>query len=105
MEIHLLMMVWFTSIFFTLLAYYVRNSWVFPLIAAVSWIEAAMSLGQVTIYGFDANGNQRMVSIVMGDPNTAGMLGTYWLWWGIGIGLILMTGAWVLSSKEVGEDV
>lgn len=98
-------MVWFTSLFFTLLSFYVKNNWTFPLIAAIGFIVVAMSLGEVTLYGFDTMGNAHHYDITMGDANTAGMLGSYYWYWGIGMVFILLTGAWLLSGKQVGEDV
>lgn len=98
-------MVWFTAIFFTLLSFYVKKNWTFPLIAAIGFIVVAMSLAEVTIYGFDSMGNAHSYEINMGDPNTAGMLGAYYWFWGIGMGLMLLTAGWVLKGEEVGEDV
>ena len=106
MEIHLLYIVWFSALFFTLLSFYLKNyNWVFPVIAAVGWIVTAMSLGEVSIYGFDSMGNAHSYTINMGDPNTAGMVGAYWWFWGIGIVLILLSAAWIIAGKRVGEDV
>lgn len=105
MELHLLFMVWFTAIFFTLLSFYVKNNWAFPLLAAIGYLVVAMSLGEVTIYGFDSMGNAHAYHINMGDPHTTGMLGAHWWFWCIGIVLILITAKWVLMGEEVGEDV
>ena len=104
MEIHLLMMLWFTAIFFTALSFSVKNNYAFPLIAAIGYIAFAMSFGEVTIYGFDTLGNAHPKNINLGDPGTAGMLGAYYWFWGIGMVMMLMTLAWVLTSKKVGEE-
>lgn len=98
-------MVWFTSIFFLALAYQIKNNWAFPLISAIGFLVVAMSFGEVTIYGFDTLGNAHPKNINLGDPNTAGMFGAYWWFYGIGLVLIFLTLAWVLSYKKVGEDV
>jgi hypothetical protein len=104
MEIHLLLMVWFTAIFFTALSFSVKNNYAFPVIAAIGFITVAMSFGEVTIYGFDTMGNAHPKHINLGDPHTAGMLGAYWWFWGIGMVFILLTIAWVFGSKKVGEE-
>ena len=105
MEIHLLMIVWFTTIFFLALSFQQRNNLVFMLIAAIGFWIVAMSLGEVTIYGFDTMGNAHPKNINLGDPNTAGMMGAYWWFWGIGMVLILVVGALMLTNKKAGDEV
>ena len=98
------MMSWFTAIFFTAFAYHTKKKF-FLLIAAVGWIATSMSLGEIAIYGFDAMGNVAPYYINVGDPHTAGMLGVYYWWWGIGMVLMLLTGGYMISGKQVGDEV
>jgi hypothetical protein len=105
MELHLLYLLWFSALFFTALAYYVRTNWGLMLVAAVGWMATALSWSEVAIYGWDSMGNIRPYYISMGDPHTVGMLGSYYYFWGIGLIFILFTFAWVIMSKKVGDEV
>ena len=91
--------------FFTALAFYVRNNWSLPLIAAIGWFATALSLGEVAIYGYDSMGNAHPYYINLGDPHTVGMFGMYYFFWGIALIFIVLTFGWVISSKSVGDEV
>ena len=105
MEIHLLYIVWCTALVFTILSYYAKNNYTFPVIAGVAWILVSMGFAEVTYYGWTAAGTQLTRTVQAGDPNTTGMVGAIYFFGGIGLVMLLMTGAWLISGRKVGDDV
>jgi hypothetical protein len=105
MEITLLCLVFITALFFTAFSYFAKNNWAFAVIAGVAWISLAMSMTEVVYYGYDSFGNKQVNQIQMGDPYTSGMIGNYYLFWGIGMVMLLLSAGWILTSSEVGDEV
>lgn len=105
MELHLIYLLYFTALSFTVISYYAKNNWSFAVIAGVGWISLAMSMGEIAFIGFDGQGAAHTYTIQMGDPNTSGMLGAYYYYFGIGIVLLVLTAGWVLTGQEVGDEV
>jgi hypothetical protein len=105
MEIHLIYLLYFTALCFTVIAYYAKNNWSFAVIAAVGWIIVSMSLGEITYIGFDGMGSGHAYTIQAGDPGTSSLVGFIYYLGGIGLVLLILTIGWVFMSREVGDEV
>jgi hypothetical protein len=105
MELHILYLLFLTALSFTVIAYYAKNNWSFAIIAGVAWIIFSMSLADVTYIGFDYTGTGHTYSVQMGDPSTEGLVGASYLYSGIGLVMLILTGGWVLMGREVGDEV
>jgi len=106
MEIHLLYMAWITAMVFTVLSYYAKNNYSFPIIAGLCWIVSGASLSHVQVIGFDTMGNGHPYTLIPAlEITKVGQLAMLFLFCGIGVILFMLTFGWMINQKRVGDEV
>jgi hypothetical protein len=106
MEIHILYLAWITALIFTVLSYYARNNYAFPVLAGIMWIITGLGFVNVEYIGFDINGqgvgyNQLAQLDTVNGPMFAMMV----LFRVIGLIMFMFTFGWFIQGKRVGDDV